>query len=235
MDLKQTMAALERLGSEQTRKTWARHGATGDFFGVKIGDMKTLLKKVKGRQDLAFELYATGNLDAMYFAGMIANGEAMSKKELQAWAAAARWHGISEYVLPWLTVENAHARELALAWMKHKKPHVAAAGWNTYSGLMAILPDEQLDLKEIEGLMALAEKQIAQAPNRVRYCMNSFVIVAGSAVKALLPKAKAAAKRIGTVEVDMRDTACKVPPALGMLAKIEAMGRIGKKRKTLRC
>jgi hypothetical protein len=80
-----------------------------------------------------------------------------------------------------------------------------------------------------------AEKEIGKAPNRVRYCMNSFVIAVGSAVAPLLARAKAAAKRIGTVEVDMRGTACKVPPALGTIEKIEAMGRVGKKRTTTKC
>lgn len=37
------------------------------------------------------------------------------------------------------------------------------------------------------------------------------------------------------VEVDMGDTACKVPDALDVLRKIEAAGRVGKKRKTMKC
>jgi len=37
------------------------------------------------------------------------------------------------------------------------------------------------------------------------------------------------------VEVDMGDTACKVPLALAAIEKIEAMGRVGRKRKTMKC
>lgn len=235
MDLQQTMAALAKLGTAQTLKTWRRHGATGDMFGVKVGDMKTLLKKVKGRQDLAFELYATGNLDAMYLAGLIADGSKMSKKELKSWADAARWTMISEFTVPWLAAESPHGRELALAWMDSKKEHLAAAGWNTYSGLVSMLPDEELDLKEIEGLLERVELEIKAAPDRVRYCMNGFVIAVGAGVKPLLARAKATAKRIGVVEVNMGDTACKVPQALGYLQKIQDMGRVGHKRKTMKC
>ena len=96
-------------------------------------------------------------------------------------------------------------------------------------------PDEELDLKEIEGLLGRVTKEIHEAPNCVRYCMNSFVIAVGAAVKPLLAKAKAAAKQIGKVEVDMGNTACKVPAAVEMIAKIESMGRVGKKRKTMKC
>ena len=48
-------------------------------------------------------------------------------------------------------------------------------------------------------------------------------------------QAKAAAKKIGKVEVDMGDTACKVPLATEYIAKVEKMGRVGKKRKTMKC
>jgi len=64
-------AQLEALGSEQTRKNLRRHGATDPFFGVKVGDLKPVAQKLKGQQDLALQLYATGNSDAQYLAGMI--------------------------------------------------------------------------------------------------------------------------------------------------------------------
>src|SRR5678815_5522497 len=62
------MKALEKLGSAQTKKTYLRHGCPEPCFGVKIADMKALIKKFKIQNDtaLAKELYQTGNGDAMY-------------------------------------------------------------------------------------------------------------------------------------------------------------------------
>jgi hypothetical protein len=235
MDLRQTMSALEKLGSAQTRKIWARHGATEPYFGVKIGDLKPLARKAKGRQDLALELYATGNLDAMYLAGLIADGARMTKRTLQSWAKAARSPAIAEYTVPWVASENPAAPELAKAWIDAKNELVAAAGWNTYAGVVSTRPDAQLDLNEVEGLLQRVVRTIGTAPNRVRYCMNNFVIAVGAAMKPLFAKAKAAAKAIGRVEVDMGATSCKVPDAQATLAKIQAMGRIGRKRATMKC
>ena len=65
--------------------------------------------------------------------------------------------------------------------------------------------------------------------------MNGFVISVGTYVKPLLKDAKRVAKAIGKVEVDMGDTACRVPLATDYIKKVEGMGRIGKKRKTARC
>jgi 3-methyladenine DNA glycosylase AlkD len=231
------MAELRKKGSEKTRKIYARHGmATDNMFGVSVADLKMIAKTIKGQQALACELYETGNLDAMYLAGMVADGSKMTSKELNAWAeGAGGLQMISEYTVPWVAVENPNGRDLALQWMKSKKEHVAASGWCTYSGLVATKPDDALDLEEIESLLNAILKGIKSAQNRARYTMNGFVIAVGTFVKPLLKKAKAAAREVGTVSVDVGETACKVPLATAYIEKIEAGGHVGKKRKTIRC
>jgi 3-methyladenine DNA glycosylase AlkD len=231
------MSELKKKGKESTRKIYARHGmATENMYGVSVADLKVIAKTIKGQQELACELYATGNLDAMYLAGMVADGSKMSAKELNAWAeGAANLQMIAEYTVPWVAVENPQGCELALQWMKSKKERVACSGWCTYSGLLAIKPDEALDLAEIKNLLSVIVKGIKGAQNRVRYTMNGFVIAVGTYVKPLLKEAKEAARKIGEVSVDVGETACNVPLASAYIEKIEAAGRAGKKRKTIRC
>jgi 3-methyladenine DNA glycosylase AlkD len=231
------MSELKKKGKESTRKVYARHGmATENMYGVSVADLKVIAKTIKGQQGLACELYATGNLDAMYLAGMVADGSRMSAKELNAWAeGAANLQMIAEYTVPWVAVENPQGRELALQWMKSKKERVACSGWCTYSGLLATKPDEALDLAEIKDLLSVIVKGIKSSQNRVRYTMNGFVIAAGTYVKPLFKEAKEAARQIGEVSVDVGETACNVPLASAYIEKIEAAGRAGKKRKTIRC
>jgi 3-methyladenine DNA glycosylase AlkD len=231
------MAELKKKGSEQTRKIYARHGmATREMFGVSIANLKPIAKKIKGQQALAHGLYETGNVDAMYLAGMVADGAQMSEKQLTDWAeGAAGAQMISEYTVAWVAVDHPQARELAKKWMKSKKEHVAASGWCTYSGLLATKSDDALDLREIEQLLSVIEKEIHNAPNRARYTMNGFVIAVGAYVKPLLKRAKSAAKKIGEVSVDVGETACTIPLASAYIQKIEAANRVGKKRKTIRC
>jgi len=231
----EVMTALESKGSEQTRKTFARHGIRDNTFGVKVADLKVIAKQIKGNQELACALYETGNYDAMYLAGIVADGSKMSKKQLETWAKNATFGSLSEYTVPWVASESAHARSLALKWIKSKKESIATSGWNTYSGIVAITPDEDLELDEIVELLDKVVAEINSVPNKVRYTMNGFVISVGSYVKPLLKKAKATAKKLGKVTVDMGDTACKVPEATAYIAKIEDAGRVGKKRKTIKC
>ncbi len=231
----QVMSALKKKGSAQTRKTCARHGAPDNMFGVKIADLKVIAKQIKGNQALAMELYETNNTDAMYLAGIVADGKSMSKKELNDWCRAASWHMIAEYTIPGVAHENPHAKALALKWIKSKKNHIAAAGWNTYSGLVATQPDSELDLEEIKLLLQQVAASIHDCGERVKYTMNGFVISVGGYVKPLSAKAKSTAKKIGKVSVEMGETACKVPLATDYIAKMESKGNAYKKRKTIKC
>jgi 3-methyladenine DNA glycosylase AlkD len=231
------MASLKRKGNEKTRAIYARHGLPANrALGVSMADLKVIAKAIKGDQTLACQLYDTGIVDAMYLAGLVADGSRMAKKELQAWAeGAAGMPMISEYTVPWVAVESPHARDLAMEWVKSKKEHLASSGWCTYSGLAATMPDEALDLDEIAWLLRTVVREIGKVPNRARYTMNGFVIAVGTYVKPLLEQAKVVAQEIGAVSVDMGGTACKVPLAAASIAKAEAAGRVGKKKRTIRC
>jgi len=235
MTTKEIMSQLEKLGTAQTKKTLLRHGAKEPIFGVKVGDMKTIEKKVKKNYELSLELFATGNGDAMYLAGLIADEKKMTKADLDRWVNGAEWSMISEYTVPWIAAESGHGFDLGLKWIENKKDSIASSGWSALSSHLALTPDDQLDIKAIDKLLSRVEKEIHSAKNRERYVMNSFVISVGSYVPALTARAIAVAKKIGDVEVNMGDTACKVPSAEDYIKKVEKMGRIGAKKKKVRC
>ena len=232
----QVMEALREKGNPSRIKTFLKHGAPGDqMFGVSVADLKVIAKKIKGRQELAYGLYETGNSDAMYLAGMVADGSQMSPELLNSWAQGASWSMIAEYTVPWVATESEHARALALEWIRSPEERVASCGWCTYAGHVTVTPDDGLDLAEISGLLDTVEQEIDSAANRVRYTMNGFVISVGSYVVPLVDRAKETAQRLGKVHVDMGGTACKVPLATDYIAKVEKAGRAGKKRKTIKC
>ncbi len=235
MNVSDVMQRLEKLGSESTVKTFRRHGATGEMFGVKVADLKKVLRDIKDDQSLALELWDTGNSDAMYLAGLAADGSQMTKAQLEKWVKSAHWYMLSEYSVPFVAAEHPDCFTIARKWIKSRKEPIAASGWCTYAGGMSVRDDSQLDLGEIEELLESVVTKIDDSPGRVRYCMNGFVICVGTYVKPLLKNAKSVAKKIGTVQVDMGDTACRVPVASEMLKKVESMKRVGKKRKTVKC
>jgi 3-methyladenine DNA glycosylase AlkD len=205
------------------------------MLGVKIEELKKLQKRIKKDYQLALDLYDTGIYDAQYLAGLIADEMRMTREDLQHWLSTSRCAMLSEYTIPWVAAESPHGRELALEWIASSEEDAAAAGWSTLSSLVSIKPDTELDLGELQQLLERVERTIHQAPNRVRYVLNGFVIAVGSYVPALTEQALAAAARIGPVTVDMGGTACKVPGAGDYIRKVQARGTIGKKRKSAKC
>lgn len=233
--INEIMSKLEAMGSEQTKQTFIRHGAKEPFFGVKTGDLKKLVKDVKKDQNLARALYDTGNSDAMYLAGLTVNPRTATKEMLQDWVRAANWYMLSEYTVARVAAESPFAVELAREWMKSSDEMIATCGWSTYANYISITPDERLDIEEIKRLLKQVETTIYDEMNRVRYNMNAFVIVVGTYVAVLHEEALRIAEQIGKVHVDVGVTACKVPIASEYLRKVEAAGKIGKKRKTCIC
>jgi len=235
MTTEQIMKELEKKGSESIRKIFLNHGAKGPMFGVKVGDLKVIQKKVKKDHQLAMELFGTGIYDAMYLAGLIADESKMSKKDIQQWAEKSPSHGISEYTVAWVAAESDYGWELGIKWIDSPKETIASSGWNTLSGVIAMKPDNELDIALIKKLLQRIVKEIHSAPNRVRYTMNGFVIGVGGYIKELTKEAIEVSKKIGDVYVDMGGTACKVPSAPDYIKKMEAKGSIGKKKKTVKC
>ena len=91
MTTKEVLAELENYGNPSTKKIFLKHGAKEPFFGVKVQDLKKIQKKIKKDYDLSLALYETGNVDAMYLAGLIADETKMSKTDLNRWAKEAYW------------------------------------------------------------------------------------------------------------------------------------------------
>ena len=236
MTSKEVMSELKKLPApSKPRKIWKNHGVKGDFFGVNIGAMKVIQKKIKHDHALALELFDTKNADAMYFAGLISEPEKMSKAELQHWAEIGEWQMLIDYIVAWAASESKFGHELALKWIKSKEEHIASAGWSTYSCLIALRKDEELDLKEIEELLEKVKQTIHSMPDRVKKTMNGFVIAVGSYVKPLNAKAKTIAKAMGEVIVNTDGTACKTADALLYIEKTESKGKLGQKKKTVFC
>jgi 3-methyladenine DNA glycosylase AlkD len=235
MKINEIMKALEAYGDERTKKTLINHGAKEPFFGVRVGDLKKILKKTKKNHELSLELYATGNSDAMYLAGLMADETKITEAQLEEWVDQAYWYYLYEYAVPWVAADTSYGFDLGLKWIESDQERVASAGWSTLASFAAVNPDEMLDIEAYRRLLKRVQKEIHSAQNRVRFTMNSFVISIGSYVKALTPDALEAAAAIGKVDVTLGSTACKVPLATEYVTKVIDRGSLGKKRKTARC
>ena len=235
MELNEVMEYLESKGSEQTRKTFLRHGGPENMFGVKVGDLKPIEKKEKNNHALAMQLYATGNSDAQYLAGLIADPSKFSENDFEKWGVEAKWSMILEYALAWNIAESPICMEICSKWIDSENTNLQETAWAALSAYLGIIDNSLLDIPFHNSLIKRITNTIHQQSNRVRYCMNGYLIALGCAVPELTEQCKLAGESIGKVAVFMGGTACKVPDIVTYIKKVEDKGRVGKKKKNAKC
>ncbi len=227
---------LKSLGNENIKRMLMNnHGIKEPCFGVKIGDMKPIVRRIKKDYQLALDLYDTGNYDAMYLAGLITDDEKMTKRDLQRWASKAYGGSLASSTVAGVAADGPHGWDMALKWIESPRERVACAGWSTLGAMMGTWDDEDLDLPKLKQLLTRVKREIHKAPDAVRYQMNNFVIALGCGVKSLSKQALDAAEKIGPVTADLGDNSCRIPFAPDYIRKVEKRGTIGKKRKSAKC
>lgn len=236
MTAKEILDELKPLGRESYKRVLlSNHGVREPCFGVAIGELKKIQKRIKKDYQLALDLYDTGNYDAMYLAGLIADDARMTPKDLQRWVEKAYAGSLPGTTVPSVAAGSPHGRELALKWIESDHSQVAAAGWATVSSLISVKRDEDLDLAELKRLLQRVRKTIHEEPDCVRYQMNAFVIATASFVSPLTEFGLQIAEKIGKVTADLGNNHCQIPFAPDYIRKVQAHGSIGKKRKSAKC
>jgi len=216
LTLSEAVAALEAAGSEQTRRTYARHGVTLPMFGVSFATLKTLAKRIKVDHELAIELWETGNFDARNLALKVVDPARMSPADLDRWSTAPTARMCGSYVAH-VAAEGPHAHACVERWLCAEHEHQRTIGWKLVAALAML--DETLADVAFTARLAAIERSIHSAPNAEREAMNQAVIAIGCRNTALREAATAAARRIGKVEIDHGDTACKTPDAVDSIDK----------------
>ena len=217
MKLTEAMEQLEAFGSEQTRKTWCRHGAAEPMFGVKFGDLTKLQKQIKVDHALAAELWRTGNHDARLLACMVADASAVTEKELKAWASQVKESSTAE-VLAAFASRTPMAAKIREVWLADAK--MRRAGWSMVGHCAK--DGNSLDEATSLGYIKRIEGDIHKAENWTRRTMMYVLIGIGGRTSILRKAAEAAIKRIGPVAFDPGNTACEFPDPIPYIAKMWA-------------
>ena len=230
-DINAVLATLEKLGQPSLKEMLIRnHGVQEPCWGVKLGDMKPIVRKLKHRQDLAWALYDTGHYDAMILAGMIADPMAFKRQDLTRWLERARGGSLAGHTIPRLVALGPHAWVLGPRWIELKNTRKRAAGWVVLGMLALSRPDDTLDMQRLSCWMQRVGASIHDECHEVQYAMNGFLIQVGCGVESLHQKAKEMAARVGRLNLDLGNNACQCPEALAYLERSAQKGVIGKKR-----
>lgn len=235
MTLPEIMIELEALGSERMKKYYMGQGAKEPVFGVATGALKHIVKKCRNNQQLAEELYETGNYDAMYLAGMIADPKIMVPEDFERWIKKAYFYMISDFIVAVTLAETDYAMEVADQFIASDEELVMSAGWSCYEWLLGVRKDTEFDREKISAMLKTVRESIHKMPNRARHAMNRFVIAVGISYIPLHEEALDTARQIGEVSVCHGEKSCTVLNACESIKKETDKGRLGFKRRNVRC
>ena len=161
----EVMAELADLEDPRIRDVNAKHG---DDHGVNLGKLRALAKRLKTQQELAGELWGTGDTAARLLALLICRPKAFDRDELDVMLRQAHTPKVQDWLVNYVVKKNPHAEELRVAWFADPDPLVASAGWALTTDRVAKKP-EGLDLP---GLLDTIEAQMKDAPDRLQWAMN---------------------------------------------------------------
>lgn len=235
MDLETVMQELEALGKERTKKIYMGNGAQEPVFGVATGAMKPLSRIIKKNQPLAEELYATGNYDAMYFAGVICDPKSMTEEDFERWIDAAYFYMISDYIVAVSLAETDFAQAVADKWIESGEEFRMSAGWSCYCWLLGNRKDEEFSETKLASMLEQVKNTIHQAPDIVKSSKNNFIATVAISYVPLHELAVATAKAVGPVEIKKGKKKSTTSIVADRIQKELDRGMLGFKRKYVRC
>lgn len=168
----EVMDELSALEDPRMREVNARHG---DDHGVNLSRLRALAKRLKTQQDLAEQLWTTGDTAARLLAILICRPGSFGRDELDTMLRSARAPKIQDWLINYVVRKNPHTEELRVLWSADADPVVASAGWALTADRVA-KNAEGLDLA---GLLDIIEAEMKDAPERLQWAMNSCLAQIG--------------------------------------------------------
>ncbi|MFJ5545524.1 DNA alkylation repair protein [Micromonospora chalcea] len=199
-------AELAALDDPKIRAVNERHG---DDHGVNLGKLRAVAKRLKTQQDLARELWATGDSAARLLALLVCRPKAYGRDELDAMLREARTPKVHDWLVNYAVKKSPHAESLRLAWSADRDPVVASAGWALTTERVARNPDG-LDLA---GLLDVIETEMAGAPERLQWAMNHCLAQIGIEQPAYRERAIGIGERLGVLKDYPTPPGCTSPYA----------------------
>jgi 3-methyladenine DNA glycosylase AlkD len=193
MNVQQALSELEALGDESMREYNAKAGAGDRQFGVKLGDIRKVAKKVKKDHALALALWKTGNSDAQFLATLVIDVKKLSAEELDAMVRSITWDRVADWLNSYVVKEHAEKEALRERWMKSKDPWSLRAGWKLTAERIAKHP-EGLDLVK---LLDRIEKEMGKAAPAAQWEMNFALLALGIHHAPLRERAIAVGEKLG--------------------------------------
>jgi 3-methyladenine DNA glycosylase AlkD len=168
MTLNETLKHLEALGNEKVRKQNKKQGAGDNQYGVKLGDLRKLAKKIKPNQELALSLWDTGNVDARFLAILLMNPGLLKAEKLEELAISMEFVRVADWLNSYVINYHPEKEMLRQKWMDSDNKMLARCGWSLTAERVNKNP-EGLDISLI---LDRIESEMGESVPEIQWTMN---------------------------------------------------------------
>ncbi|HVL16216.1 MAG TPA: DNA alkylation repair protein [Gemmata sp.] len=198
MTLSETLKQLKALGDAKVRAQNAKGGPWGagagdNQYGVALGDIRVLAKKIKTDHALALSLWDTGNVDAQFLAALLIEPKKLSADELDRMVRSVSFVRVADWLNSYVVAKHPDKETLREGWMTADDRWAARSGWHLTAERVAKSPDG-LDLP---ALLDRIELELADAEPKVQWTMNNTLAAIGIHAPKLRKRAIAIGETIG--------------------------------------
>lgn len=228
MDRNEVLTWLERRGTRRTIEGMARYGLPSDgAFGVPMGTLLTLAKRLGKDHALAEELWDSGRYEARLLAALVDDSGRVTRRQMNAWAAAFDNWGVCDTACFHLFSRTPFAWEKAHQWSASPREFVKRAAFALMASL--VLRDKAAPGTRFLALLPLIERGAQDERNFVKKGVNWALRTVGKRDRALNVAAMAVAKRLA----QSQQAGCRWvgKDALRELAGPKVQSRLGKARR----
>lgn len=208
MNVNEVLQQLESLGDDARRAHNTKTGAPDNQFGVKLGDIRALAKKIKTNHELALGLWETGNVDAQLLATLIIKPSSLTADELDRLTRSTTCAQVADWLNSYVVAEHPEKESLRQKWMKAKDHWQARAGWNFTASRINKGTADDLDL---EALLDRIEKEMPKAKPEVQWTMNNTLAAIGIHHAKHRKRALAIGEKIGLYKDWPVSKGCIIP------------------------
>lgn len=193
MTVKEILTRLESLGDDARRVHNTKAGAPDNQFGVKLGDIRAMAKKIKTDHELALKLWDTGNVEAQLLATLLFKPQSLSADELDQLTRSTTCAQVADWLNAYVVANHPEKDALREKWMKAKDRWALRAGWN----LTASRVNKDAAGLDLSALLDRIEKEMPKALPEVQWTMNNTLGAIGIHHPKLRQRAITIGEKIG--------------------------------------
>lgn len=163
--LSEVMAELAELDDPRIREVNVRHG---DDHGVNLSRLRAVAKRLKTNEELASELWQTGDTAARLLSILICRPKSFDGDELDGMLREGRVPKVHAWLVSYVIKKSQHAQSLRLGWLSDPDEVVASAGWALTSDVVSKNPE----ILDLTALLDTIESEMKDAHERLQWAMN---------------------------------------------------------------